>query len=145
MPAAAEPAGTVEAAPAAKKPAKAPDEPVYTRVQIICRPSSLESLKTAMNKIGITGMTVTNVMGYGMQKGKPEYYRGTPVEVTLLPKVQVDIVVSKVPVSEVIDTARKVLYTGHIGDGKIFVHDVEDVVRVRTGETGYDALQSEDE
>ena len=145
MPAAAEAAGTVEAAPAAKKPAKAPDEPVYTRVQIICRPASLESLKTAMNRIGITGMTVTNVMGYGMQKGKPEYYRGTPVEVTLLPKVQVDIVVSKVPVSEVIDTARKVLYTGHIGDGKIFVHDVEDVVRVRTGETGYDALQSEDE
>ncbi len=120
-------------------------KPVYTRVQIICRPSSLESLKKAMNGIGITGMTVTNVMGYGAQKGKPEYYRGTPVEVTLLPKVQVDIVVSKVPVSEVIDTARGVLYTGHIGDGKIFVQDVENVVRVRTGEEGYDALQSEDE
>ena len=110
---------------------KAPDAPVYTRVQIICRPASLESLKTAMNKIGITGMTVTNVMGYGMQKGKPEYYRGTPVEVTLLPKVQVDIVVSKVPVRQVIDTARSVLHTGHIGDGKIFVQDVENVVRVR--------------
>ncbi|MBR0514016.1 MAG: ammonium transporter [Clostridia bacterium] len=128
----------------AKKAEKAPDEPVYTRVQIVCRPASLESLKTAMNGIGITGMTVTNVMGYGMQKGKPEYYRGTPVEVTLLPKVQVDIVVSKVPVAKVIETARKVLYTGHIGDGKIFVHDVEDVVRVRTGETGYDALQGDD-
>ena len=123
---------------------KAPDAPVYTRVQIICRPASLETLKTAMNKIGITGMTVTNVMGYGMQKGKPEYYRGTPVEVTLLPKVQVDIVVSKVPVRTVIDTARSVLHTGHIGDGKIFVQDVENVVRVRTGEEGYDALQSED-
>ncbi len=122
---------------------KAPDEPVYTRVQIICRPASLESLKTAMNKIGITGMTVTNVMGYGMQKGKPEYYRGTPVEVTLLPKVQVDIVVSKVPVRTVIDTARGVLHTGHIGDGKIFVQDVENVVRVRTGEEGYDALQAD--
>ena len=122
---------------------KAPDAPVYTRVQIICRPASLESLKTAMNKIGITGMTVTNVMGYGMQKGKPEYYRGTPVEVTLLPKVQVDIVVSKVPVRTVIDTARSVLHTGHIGDGKIFVQDVENVVRVRTGEEGYDALQAE--
>ncbi len=123
---------------------KAPNEPVYTRVQIICRPGSLESLKAAMNKIGITGMTVTNVMGYGMQKGKPEYYRGTPVEVTLLPKVQVDIVVSKVPVRQVIDTARSVLHTGHIGDGKIFVYDVENVVRVRTGEEGYDALQSDE-
>ena len=122
---------------------KAPDEPVYTRVQIICRPGSLETLKNAMNKIGITGMTVTNVMGYGIQKGKPEYYRGTPVEVTLLPKVQVDIVVSKVPVRLVIDTARSVLHTGHIGDGKIFVQDVENVVRVRTGEEGYDALQSD--
>ena len=123
---------------------KAPDAPVYTRVQIICRPASLEALKIAMNKIGITGMTVTNVMGYGAQKGKPEYYRGTPVEVTLLPKVQVDIVVSKVPVRTVIDTARSVLHTGHIGDGKIFVQDVENVVRVRTGEEGYDALQSDE-
>ena len=135
-----------EAVPVAvKKAEKAPGEPVYTRVQIICRPASLESLKKAMNSIGITGMTVTNVMGYGAQKGKPEYYRGTPVEVTLLPKVQVDIVVSKVPVSDVVDTARKVLYTGHIGDGKIFVQDVENVIRVRTGEEGYDALQSDDE
>ncbi len=135
----------VPAAPAVRtKPEKAPGEPVYTRVQIICRPASLESLKQAMNKIGITGMTVTNVMGYGMQKGKPEYYRGTPVDVTLLPKVQVDIVVTKVPVSQVVETARSVLYTGHIGDGKIFVQDVENVIRVRTGEEGYDALQSEE-
>ena len=141
MPAAA--AVSTEAAPH-KKAEKAPDEPVYTRVQIICRPASLESLKAAMNRIGITGMTVTNVMGYGAQKGKPEYYRGTPVEVTLLPKVQVDIVVSKVPVREVIDTARSVLHTGHIGDGKIFVTDVENVVRIRTGEEGYDALQSDE-
>ncbi|MBQ6399632.1 MAG: ammonium transporter [Clostridia bacterium] len=129
---------------AAKKAEKAPGAPVYTRVQIICRPASLENLKKAMNAIGITGMTVTNVMGYGAQKGKPEYYRGTPVEVTLLPKVQVDIVVSRVPVSEVVETARGVLYTGHIGDGKIFVQDVENVIRVRTGEEGYDALQSEE-
>ena len=135
-----------EAAPAAapRTPKeKAPEGPVYTRVQIICRPGSLEGLKTAMNKIGITGMTVTNVMGYGAQKGKPEYYRGTPVETTLLPKVQVDIVVSKVPVRQVIDTARSVLHTGHIGDGKIFVQEVDNVVRVRTGEEGYDALQSD--
>ena len=147
MPPLAEGAGAEAAESLATKKAgkaeKAPGEPVYTRVQILCRPASLESLKTAMNGIGITGMTVTNVMGYGMQKGKPEYYRGTPVEVTLLPKVQVDIVVSKVPVAQVVETARRVLYTGHIGDGKIFIHDVEDVVRVRTGETGYDALQSD--
>ena len=113
-------------------------------MRIICRPASLEPLKRTMNKIGITGMTVTNVMGYGAQKGKPEYYRGTPVETKLLPKLQVDIVVSKVPVREVIDTARSVLHTGHIGDGKIFVTDVENVVRVRTGEEGYDALQSDE-
>ncbi len=133
----------VSAPPVRKAKEKAPDEPVFTRVQIICRPASLESLKTAMNGIGITGMTVTNVMGYGAQKGKPEYYRGTPVETTLLPKVQVDIVVTRVPVRLVVDTARSVLHTGHIGDGKIFIQDVENVVRVRTGEEGYDALQGD--
>ena len=122
---------------------KAPDAPVYTSVRIVCRPESLERLKNAMNHIGITGMTVTNVMGYGAQKGKPEYYRGTPVNTTLLPKVQMDIVVSKVPVRTVIETAKSVLHTGHIGDGKIFVTDLENVVRVRTGEEGYDALQSD--
>ena len=133
------------AAPAPAAAVERPAEPVYTRVQIICRPSALEGLKTAMNKIGITGMTVTNVMGFGMQKGKPEYYRGVPVEATLLPKVQVDIVVSSVPVRTVVDTARSVLHTGHIGDGKIFVQDVENVIRVRTGEEGFDALQQADE
>ena len=119
------------------------DAPVYTNVRIICRPASLEPLKKNMNKIGITGMTVTNVMGYGTQKGKPEYYRGTPLEITLLPKIQVDIVVSKIPVRLVVETAKRVLHTGHIGDGKIFITDVENVVRVRTGEEGYDALQSD--
>ncbi len=140
------PAGTGEVPHSAGsgKAGKAPGVPVYSRVQIICRPGSLEKLQKAMNGIGITGMTVTNVMGYGAQKGKPEYYRGTPVEVTLLPKVQVDIVVSSVPVREVIDTARSVLHTGHIGDGKIFVTEVENVVRVRTGEEGFDALQSDE-
>ena len=137
-------APAVEAeAPVRPAKEKAPDAPVYTNVRVICRPASLENLKNAMNRIGITGMTVTNVMGYGMQKGKPEYYRGTPVNTTLLPKVQVDIVVSKVPVRQVIETAKSVLHTGYIGDGKIFVTDVENVVRVRTGEEGYDALQSE--
>ena len=113
----------------------------FTKVEIVCKEAKFESLKNAMMQIGITGMTVSHVMGCGIQKGKPEYYRGVPVETNLLPKVQVDIVVSKVPVRNVIETAKKVLYTGHIGDGKIFVYDVENVVKVRTGEEGFDALQ----
>jgi len=117
------------------------DVPKLTKVQIICKEARLENLKASMMKIGITGMTVAHVMGCGVQKGKPEYYRGVPVEATLLPKVQVDIVVSKVPTRKVIETAKKALYTGHIGDGKIFVYDVENVVKVRTGEEGFDALQ----
>ena len=115
--------------------------PKFTKIEIICKEARLESLKSAMMGIGITGMTVSHVLGCGVQKGKPEYYRGVQVEANLLPKVQVDIVVSKVPVRTVIDTAKSVLYTGHIGDGKIFVYDVENVVKVRTGEEGYDALQ----
>ena len=113
----------------------------FTKIEIICRERMLEPLKNAMTAIGITGMTVTHVMGCGAQKGKLEYYRGVPVEPTLLPKLQVEMVVSKVPVREVIETAKKVLYTGHIGDGKIFVYDVENVIKVRTGEEGYAALQ----
>lgn len=112
-----------------------------TKVEIICKESRFEALKAAMMNIGITGMTVSHVLGCGLQKGRPEYYRGVPVEADLLPKVQVDIVVSSVPVKTVIETAKKVLYTGHIGDGKIFVFDVENVVKVRTGEEGVDALQ----
>ena len=115
--------------------------PKLSKVQIICKEAKLEALKKSMSELGITGMTVSHVVGCGVQKGKPEYYRGAPVETNLLPKVQVDIVVSKVPVRKVIETAKKVLYTGHIGDGKIFVYDVENVVKVRTGEEGYDALQ----
>ena len=115
--------------------------PKLTKVEIICKESRFEALKAAMVDIGITGMTVSHVLGCGAQKGKPEYYRGVQVEANLLPKIQVDIVVSKVPVRSVIETAKKVLYTGHIGDGKIFVYDVENVVKVRTGEEGYDALQ----
>ena len=113
----------------------------FTKVEIITKQSKFEALKTAMNEIGITGMTVTQVLGYGLQKGKTEFYRGVETETNLLPKVQVEIVVSKVPVRTVIETAKKVLYTGNIGDGKIFVYDVENVVKVRTGEEGYDALQ----
>lgn len=115
-----------------------------TKIEIVCKEARLEALKQAMMKIGITGMTVSHVLGCGVQKGRPEFYRGVEVEATLLPKIQVDIVVSKVPVSQVIDTAKRVLYTGHIGDGKIFVYDVENVVKVRTGEEGYDALQDEE-
>ena len=140
--------GTVPAAEAVEvKPMPVFDKPKreggvkMTKIEIICKEARLESLKSAMMAIGISGMTVSHVMGCGQQKGKQEYYRGVPVEATLLPKVQVDMVVSKVPVSQVIETAKRVLYTGHIGDGKIFVYDVENVVKVRTGEEGYDALQ----
>jgi len=112
-----------------------------TKIDIIIKQSKFEILKEAMNEIGITGMTVTQVLGCGIQKGKHEYYRGVETEINLLPKVQVEIVVAKVPVRLVIDTAKKVLYTGHIGDGKIFVYNVENVIKVRTGEEGYDALQ----
>ena len=130
-----------EAIPVKKVPAVASDSPKFTKVEIICKEPRFEALKNAMMKIGITGMTVSHVLGCGVQKGQPEYYRGVAVEANLLPKIQVDIVVSKVLVRSVIETAKKVLYTGHIGDGKIFVYDVENVVKVRTGEEGYDALQ----
>lgn len=131
-----------EAVPVKKVPAF--DEgtgPKFTKIEIVLKESRFEVLKNALMNIGITGMTVSHVLGCGIQKGKPEYYRGVQVEANLLPKVQVDIVVCAVPVQDVIETAKKVLYTGHIGDGKIFVYDVENVVKIRTGEEGYDALQ----
>ena len=130
-----------EAVPVKKVPAFEDGTPKFTKVEIICKENRFEALKKAMTELGITGMTVSHVLGCGQQKGKPEYYRGVEVEATLLPKIQVDIVVSKVPVRSVIEAAKEVLYTGHIGDGKIFVYDVENVVKVRTGEEGYDALQ----
>lgn len=115
-----------------------------TKVVLIIKQEKFEAIKAALSAIGITGMTVTQVLGFGMQKGAPEYYRGMKVDASLLPKVKVEIVVSKIPVSTVIETAKKVLHTGHIGDGKIFVYDIENVVKVRTGEEGYDALQDEE-
>jgi len=121
--------------------ASSASEVKMTKIEIVCKQSSFEGLKNALMEVGITGMTVSNVLGCGAQKGKPEYYRGVAVEANLLPKVQVDVVVCKVPVEAVVDAAKKALYTGHIGDGKIFVYDVENVVKVRTGEEGYDALQ----
>lgn len=133
-----------EAIPVKKVPSfeeRAEGTPKFTKIEIVCKEARFETLKVALMNIGITGMTVSHVLGCGIQKGKPEFYRGVQVEANLLPKIQVDIVVSKVPVQSVIDTAKKVLYTGHIGDGKIFVYDVENVVKIRTGEEGYDALQ----
>ena len=118
-------------------------ESKFSQVSIICRQSRFEKLKKSLADIGVEGLTTTQVLGCGTQKGAGEYYRGTPVEPTLVPKIKVDVVVCKVPVKDVIETARKALYTGHIGDGKIFVYNVRDVVRVRTGEIGYDALQDE--
>lgn len=130
-----------EAVPVKTVPAFEEGTPKFTKVEIVCKESKLEALKAALMNLGITGMTVSHVLGCGVQKGKPEYYRGVQIEANLLPKIQVEIVVSKVPVRSVIETAKKVLYTGHIGDGKIFVYDVENVVKIRTGEEGFDALQ----
>ena len=112
-----------------------------TKVEIITKQNKFEVLKNAMDKAGITGMTVTNVMGYGIQGGVTEYYRGVEYKTHLLPKIKVEIVVSKIPARTIIETAKNVLYTGHIGDGKIFIYNVENVIKVRTGEEGYDALQ----
>jgi len=112
-----------------------------TKITIITNQDKLAGLHYALDKIGITGLTVTNVLGHGMQKGHTELYRGAQVEIRLLPKVQIDIVVSKIPPETVIETVKKVLYTGKVGDGKIFVSDIENVIKVRTGEQGYDALQ----
>ena len=113
----------------------------FTKVVIVTNPNKFEALKDALSKIGIAGMTITNVNGYGMQKGNIEYYRGVPIDIKVLPKIKIEIVVAKIPPQEIIDTAKKILYTGNIGDGKIFVYNVENVVKIRTGEEGYDALQ----
>jgi Amt family ammonium transporter len=112
-----------------------------TKIQIICKEAKLEKLTDALIELGVTGMTVSHVMGCGAQKGAPEYYRGVMMQATLLPKVQVDVVVSQIPVENVIAAVKSALYTGHIGDGKIFIYPVRNAVKVRTGEEGYDALQ----
>ena len=112
-----------------------------TKVEIIMNPDKFEDLKEALNGIGITGMTVTNALGCGLQKGHKEYYRGVAVEINLKQKLKVEIVVCEVPVEKVIDTVLKILQTGSIGDGKIFTYAVEDAVRIRTGERGPDAVK----
>ena len=112
-----------------------------TKVVIITRRNKLEDFMQAMNEIGVTGITITNVLGCGVQKGSTAYYRGVEMDMNLLPKVKIEIVVSLVPVQKVIDTAKSVLHTGQIGDGKVFIYDIENVVKIRTGEQGYLALQ----
>ena len=135
-----------EEASEAKKNAAVPvvnplPESGINNVVIIAKLSKYDALKKAMNDLGVTGMTVTQVMGCGIQKGAGEKYRGVEMDVTLLPKVKVEVVVSKIPVSAVVEAAKKALYTGHIGDGKIFVYPVEKVVKIRTGEEDFAALQ----
>ncbi len=117
-------------------------QPKMTKVVAIFKQSKLQDFIQAMEAIEVTGITVTNVLGCGMQKGQGEYYRGARIEVNLLPKVKAEIAVCAVPVPKVIDAARAALYTGHIGDGKLFIYDIENVIKVRTGEQGYDALQN---
>ncbi len=115
-----------------------------SRISIVCKQNKFEDLQAALNEIGVKGITVTQVLGCGTQKGNAEYYRGVPMDFTLLPKIKVEVIVSAVPVGKVIGAAKDALYTGHIGDGKIFVYDVEDVIKVRTGERGFDALQDDE-
>ena len=119
----------------------APQATGIYKVVIIAKLSRYDKLRKAMNDLGVTGMTVTQVMGCGIQKGAGDRYRGVEVDATLLPKVKVEVVISKIPLESVIETAKKTLYTGHIGDGKIFVYDVAKVVKVRTGEEDVEALQ----
>ena len=140
-PAAAASAPPEEAVPVVHRTASGANK--MTKVTIIANQARFNQLQEALEKIGVTGLTLTSVFGYGTQKGHVTYYRGAPVEARLLPKMKVEVVVSKVPVSQVVDVAKQALYTGHIGDGKIFVYDVENVIKVRTGEEGYDALQGD--
>ena len=148
------PMGTSVKDPVVKHAPSAPAESVpeipadgvhkLTKVVIITRQNKLDEFMQAMNEIGVTGITITNVMGCGVQKGAPTYYRGVEVDMNLRPKVKIEIVVSLVPVQKVIDTAKAVLHTGQIGDGKVFVYDIENVVKIRTGEEGFLALQDTD-
>ena len=122
-------------------PKEGTTEHKLTKVVIITRRSKLEDFMHAMNEIGVTGITITNVLGCGIQKGSTTYYRGVEMDMNLLPKVKIEIVVSLVPVQKVIDTAKTILHTGQIGDGKVFIYDIENVVKIRTGEEGFLALQ----
>lgn len=134
----------IKAAKAEQKIVHTAKDGKYTRISIITRPEKFNDLRLALQGLGVTGMTVTQVSGCGMQHGATEYYRGTPVDIKVLPKIKVELVVSKIAPEAVIGAAESVLRTGSVGDGKIFISDIEDVVKVRTGERGYDALQDEE-
>lgn len=137
------------------KPAVSPDVAVpvslkehvgakMTKVTIITNQTKFSELQDELEKLGITGLTITNVFGHGMQRGHQTYFRGAPVETRLLPKIKIDVVICKIPTQTLVDTIQRVLYTGNIGDGKVFIYDVEDVIKIRTNEHGYDALQDEE-
>ncbi len=133
-----------KAVPVESYVAPSPDgTPKITKVVAVFKQTKLGDFISAMEAIDVTGVTVTNVLGCGMQKGRPEYYRGAEIQTNLLPKVKAEIVVCKVPVGKVVEAAKAALYTGHIGDGKLFIYDIENVVKIRTGEEGYDALQDD--
>ena len=142
----------IESAPSAQFTAPSVSVPVehhetkgakITKVTIIANQTKFAELQDALENIGITGMTVSNVFGHGMQKGHMNYFRGAPIQTKLLPKVKIDIVICKIPTDVLVNTVQKILYSGNVGDGKIFIYDVEDVIKIRTGEHGYDALQDE--
>ncbi|MCB2355608.1 P-II family nitrogen regulator [Clostridium estertheticum] len=113
----------------------------FSKIDIITSSSKFEELKEALNAIGISGMTVSNVLGCGIQKGHKEFYRGLALDINLLPKLKVEIIVCDIPVDLVVETAKKVLHTGKMGDGKIFVYDVKNIIRISNGSEGRDALR----
>jgi len=115
------------------------EEKLY-KVDIITSASKFEELKEALNKIGISGMTVSNVLGCGIQKGHKEFYRGLSLDINLLPKIKVEIVVCDIPTELVVETAKKILHTGRMGDGKIFIYDVKNIIRISNGAEGRDVL-----
>ena len=116
-------------------------EQKITKIEIITRPAKLEELKEALNNIGVLGMTVSQVYGCGLQKGHKEVFRGKEFDINLVPKIKVETVVCEIPVERVIETAQKVLKTGKFGDGKIFIYELSDAMRIRTGQRGADAIK----
>ena len=145
VPVSMEEAVPVKVVPSGSTTARPAGDVKISKVEIMTNETKFSDLKAAMAKIGVSGMTVSHVLGCGLQKGQKQYYRGVQMEMNLLPKIKIEIVVCKVPVDLVVDTARKALYTGKVGDGKIFVYDCENVIRIRTADEGYDALQDEAE
>ncbi len=134
-------ASEVQRAAAVKVTTPVDAETGIHKVVIIAKLSRYEKLKNALNTLGVTGMTVTQVMGCGIQKGAGEKYRGVEMDVTVLPKVKVEVIIGSIPVEKVVETVKKTLYTGRVGDGKIFVYNVQKVIKVRTGEEDLDALK----